>query len=157
MPKCPSCNEDFSPDLDRCPACGARVDDPVKSLADEIASLLAQGNKMEAIKLFRERTDVGLKEAKDAVEAMERDKSPLSPDRLESKQEQEVLVLLREGKKMEAIKLYRQATGAGMKDSREAVEALAVEHGIESAGKVGCLGVFLVMILGVVAWIVSVA
>lgn len=37
----------------------------------EIEQLLRQGSKIEAIKAYRARTGVGLKEAKDAVEAIE--------------------------------------------------------------------------------------
>lgn len=40
-------------------------------LADMRAAL-AEGNKLLAIKVYRDRTGVGLKEAKDAVDAMER-------------------------------------------------------------------------------------
>jgi len=36
----------------------------------EVAALKAQDKLIEAIKLYREKTGVGLKEAKDAVEAM---------------------------------------------------------------------------------------
>jgi ribosomal protein L7/L12 len=32
------------------------------------------------------------------------------------------------GRKIEAIKLYRQATGAGLKEAKDAVEALAKRH-----------------------------
>ncbi|HEX5323551.1 MAG TPA: ribosomal protein L7/L12 [Capsulimonadaceae bacterium] len=38
----------------------------------EIESEIRQGKKINAIKVYREQTGVGLKEAKDAVEAMER-------------------------------------------------------------------------------------
>jgi ribosomal protein L7/L12 len=37
----------------------------------EVRSLLARGKKIQAIKVYREGTGAGLKEAKDAVEAME--------------------------------------------------------------------------------------
>jgi hypothetical protein len=37
--------------------------------ASQIEAALARGNKIEAIKLYREVTGVGLKEAKDAVES----------------------------------------------------------------------------------------
>jgi len=36
----------------------------------EVATLKAQGDVIHAIKLYREKTGLGLKEAKDAVEAM---------------------------------------------------------------------------------------
>lgn len=38
----------------------------------EIEALLRQGRKIQAIKLYRELTGEGLKESKEAVEAMER-------------------------------------------------------------------------------------
>jgi ribosomal protein L7/L12 len=38
----------------------------------DITALIRQGNKIQAIKLLRDRTGMGLKEAKDAVEDMER-------------------------------------------------------------------------------------
>lgn len=37
----------------------------------EVRSLLLRGKKIQAIKVYREGTGAGLKEAKDAVEAME--------------------------------------------------------------------------------------
>jgi hypothetical protein len=49
----------------------ATLDDA--AVAAQLAVLIAAGQKIEAIKLYRERTGVGLKEAKDAVEALERD------------------------------------------------------------------------------------
>jgi len=36
----------------------------------EVRALVAQDNKIQAIKLYRENTGLGLKEAKDAVEAL---------------------------------------------------------------------------------------
>ena len=38
-------------------------------LPDKVVEALKRGNKVEAIKLLREQTGVGLKEAKDAVDA----------------------------------------------------------------------------------------
>jgi hypothetical protein len=51
---------------------------------DQIATLSAcilQGNKIEAIKLCREVTGLGLKESKDAVEALEQSLRASSPDK----------------------------------------------------------------------------
>ncbi len=41
-------------------------------LTETVQSHLRQGRKIEAIKIYREHTGVGLKEAKDAVDAIER-------------------------------------------------------------------------------------
>lgn len=40
-----------------------------EALPGEVVAALEAGQKIEAIKLLRERTGIGLKEAKDAVEA----------------------------------------------------------------------------------------
>ena len=65
--------------------------------------------------------------------------------------EHRVLSLLRQDRKIEAIKLYRDVTNGGLKDSKEAVEALAAANGIKVRVKVsgvGCL-IFLAVVLGV--------
>ncbi|WP_442877600.1 ribosomal protein L7/L12 [Dactylosporangium sp. AC04546] len=37
---------------------------------------------------------------------------------------------LQAGRKIQAIKLYREATGAGLKEAKDAVEALAARYGL---------------------------
>ena len=44
--------------------------------------------------------------------------------------EEQVLDLCRQGKKLEAIKLYRDATDKGLKESKDYVDHLAKAHGI---------------------------
>ncbi|MDF3302990.1 ribosomal protein L7/L12 [Streptomyces tropicalis] len=44
--------------------------------------------------------------------------------RLEVPRVDEVQGLVREGKRIEAIKVYREATGAGLKEAKEAVDRL---------------------------------
>jgi Ribosomal protein L7/L12 C-terminal domain len=46
--------------------------EPAPTDSAGVLSLLAAGKKINAIKLYRQETGVGLKEAKDAVETMER-------------------------------------------------------------------------------------
>lgn len=41
-------------------------------LEDEVRRLMGERRKIEAIKLYRETTGIGLKEAKEAVEAIDR-------------------------------------------------------------------------------------
>jgi ribosomal protein L7/L12 len=109
---------------------------------EQIAQLLEQGQKIEAIKLYRERTGAGLAEAKRAVERMQVDVIFA-----ESDIEEQLLALVREGRKIEAIRIYRQRTNRGLKDAKDAVEALAAKHGIETR-RSGCASMFL---LGLVA------
>jgi hypothetical protein len=50
-----------------------------------------------------------------------------------------ILPLLAQGQKIAAIKVYRARTGAGLRDAKEAVEALAAQRGLASKGS-GCGG-----------------
>lgn len=51
----------------------------------------------------------------------------------------DVLRLLESGRKIEAIKTYREQTGSGLADAKRAVEELGREHGLETAsGARGC-------------------
>ncbi len=108
------------------------------SIHSEIERLLRSGQKIQAIKLYRERTGVGLKEAKDAVEAIERgqslrgDTEPLLEPDL-----REMLLVgqeLLEEKKQEAASLYRERSGVSEEQARQVVEqfsqALAHEQAL---------------------------
>ena len=85
MTVCRFCDHDNPPDAERCESCGGPL--PVEEGAipsprdvnpsaaraspdDQVLELLHNGRKIEAIKVYREQHGVGLKEAKDAVEAI---------------------------------------------------------------------------------------
>ena len=53
-----------------------------------------------------------------------------------------VLALMREGRKIQAIKLYRGKTRTGLKEAKDAVEQLAAKHGITPKGA-GCASVLI--------------
>ena len=42
------------------------------------------------------------------------------------------LDLIEEGKKIQAIKLYREQTGVGLKEAKDAVDAMALKYGVSS-------------------------
>ena len=101
-------------------------------MAQEIATLLKEKRKLDAIKLLRERTGCGLSEAKEAVEAIERGggaEVPLpsmsAPAGVEPALASSVLDLARAGKTIEAIKLLREGTGLGLADAKAWVDARA--------------------------------
>ncbi len=101
-------------------------------LEADVRAALAQGSKIEAIKIYRQATGLGLKEAKDAVEAMERGETLAAPPpqptpALIGSLDAQVRDLLASGKKIEAIKIYREATGLGLKEAKDAVEAIERE------------------------------
>ena len=88
--------------------------------------LLRAGRKIEAIKRYRELTGLGLKEAKDAVEAMEAGRSvslPAKSSLLRQVNDSEIEAQIRSGYLIDAIKLYREKTGVGLKEAKDAVEA----------------------------------
>jgi ribosomal protein L7/L12 len=105
----------------------APMDTPsLQQLLDDIKAAIAAGNKIAAIKLYRDATGAGLAEAKDAVELIAAGKPPPSGAAATPSADaaQDVSALLAAGKKIEAIKAYRTATGVGLKEAKDAVDAL---------------------------------
>jgi ribosomal protein L7/L12 len=96
---------------------------PSERLRGEIERLLQKRNKIGAITLHRKVTGAGLKEAKDAVEAIERGTQPGSDTR-PTFDRAEIERLLQKRNKLLAIKVYRTATGAGLKDAKDAVDEI---------------------------------
>lgn len=129
---------------------------------ERIRQELAHGRKIEAIKIYREQTGVGLKEAKDAVEMFERGQIPPSPSTpLTSPVPPgttdlgQVRFLLSQGKKLEAVKLYREQTGTGLKEALEVIEAMPEARTTPGgAASGGCLrsilgiALFILLLLG---------
>lgn len=70
MPKCRNCNYDVHPSIGQCPHCGASVDKPMADLEQQVRSLLDQGQKIQAVKLYKDQKGVSLLEAKQAVESL---------------------------------------------------------------------------------------
>lgn len=153
MPNCPSCNSTNPPGTTICRSCGASILEPAKLGADlerEVRSLLEQGNKIEAVKVYREHTGAGLKDAKDAVEALQRGPGLPRDAETATHWEVEVLRLLGEGEKIKAVKLYKERTGATLFDSKQAVESMAERLGITVVGS-GCNGVLVQSIVALIA------
>jgi ribosomal protein L7/L12 len=129
---------------------------PHSDWENEVRSLLAQGRKLEAVKVYKEHTGASLAAAKEAVEAMEPgtvDSSPAEPD---SNLETELLRLLSQGRKLEAVKIYRDRWGVSLREAKEAAESLAARNGIQTQGG-GCLGVVVILVIifvvvGVTVW-----
>lgn len=166
MTRCRFCDAVISADRERCPSCGAEVpaeDRPhseappsALDLVTEIRDALARAGKIEAIRLYRERTGAGLAEAKNAVEAITAGRLAARPE-LGSPGypyfELELVELLRKGRKIAAIKAYRERTGLGLKESKDAVEAIAEKHGIPKG--TGCVGPVAVLIGAILALAVA--
>jgi hypothetical protein len=89
MTRCPFCNHENRRHATRCTKCGADltggespgqqeiaqsssklVEGTTPALEDRVVELLLVRRKIDAIKIYREQTGTGLKDAKDAVEAI---------------------------------------------------------------------------------------
>jgi ribosomal protein L7/L12 len=103
---------------------------------EELEALLQRKRKIEAIKLFRQYSGVGLKEAKDVVDGMDENLksynrmiNPAAIPNMAALEEDpqmrdEVLGYLQQGQKMKAIKLLRQHSGLSLLKTLEIIEAL---------------------------------
>ncbi len=106
---------------------------------DGVMNRLLIGDKINAIKIYRKETGVGLKEAKDAVEGM---MVGLKASRTAGSDQAgeryvdpaELQHLISAGKRLQAIKYYRETTGVGLKEAKDAVDALTarMHQNIES-------------------------
>lgn len=104
-------------------------------LLGQIRSLLEAGNKIEAIRVYREATQSSLKTAKEAVEAFERGEllqiparpSPEPPAGVASDPadlQEKIESLVRKGNKLQAIAIYRREMGVDLKAAKDAIDAL---------------------------------
>ena len=120
--------------------------DDNRDLDAELRALLTAGRKIEAIKRYREATGADLAAAKNTVEALEKDQALAACGPLDSGLESEIVSLLQGGHKIDAIKLLRERCGIGLKEAKDAVEALAAKEGLP-ASKSGCAGVVLLAVI----------
>ncbi|MBI5563543.1 MAG: ribosomal protein L7/L12 [Chloroflexi bacterium] len=103
--------------------------DPYRSLADvdRIRGLLKENRRTDAVRLYMEQTGAGLKEATLAVGQIQAARptevvnTPAGPFAVDL---DEIERLLRNGQKINAIKLLREQTGLGLKEAKDAVDAI---------------------------------
>lgn len=158
MQNCSSCGKKNLAGFVFCQKCGAELGEPTGAASDcerslDVAAelpqvdaddaeeplvlLLEQGKKLEAIKLYRQRTGTGLAEAKAAIERLQRQAAMDTGDL-----EPQLVELLARGEKIAAIRLYRSHTAASFSEAKAAVEHVAVKHGLAPM-RSGCLGVLI--------------
>ncbi|MEW6092974.1 MAG: PQQ-binding-like beta-propeller repeat protein, partial [Chloroflexota bacterium] len=178
---CPSCGApldfDGRSNIIQCKFCKTNVLMPgvqaqAAAPADlaEVRRLAESGNIIEAIRRYRELYEVGLKEAKEAVESLAAGQvvearvtvtGPLSAEET-GRILEEVQNLLRDGNKLEAIRVYRQASDVSMAKAKDVVdrveaaltgipvpprvEILGEPASVQADRKVSWLAVFIVLI-----------
>ena len=102
-------------------------------VTEQITDLLARNNKIEAIKVFRQATGLGLKESMTAVNGMEAAMASGGGTVVTGGQASaqptgdtlgQVALLMKTNQKIQAIKVLREASPIGLKEAKDAVEAL---------------------------------
>jgi len=95
-----------------------------ESLPADVKDALQRGNTIEAIKLLRASSGLGLKEAKDVIDAHHQGRPiPLQSQAFPERLPAAVALALQQGNKIEAVRLLREQTGMGLKEAKDAVEA----------------------------------
>ncbi len=100
-----------------------------------VVAEIRRGNKIGAIKAYRAATGVGLSEAKDTVEGLERQlAAPVAPSAPAPARRglapdmdllaEEVVRLVQQGQKVAAITRYREVTNCGLREAKEAVDTI---------------------------------
>ncbi len=94
-----------------------------EQLKQELTKLLKQGSKIGAIKVYKEATNADLVDAKKVVESLQFE---LIQERLKQGEDIKgtLIEMVKEGRRVEAIKLYCDTTGVSVSESKKHVETL---------------------------------
>ena len=151
MLNCVFCEQENSVSSGQCQSCGAplpaaenqRLDDSV--VRTQLQQLLAQGEKGRAISAYQRHAGTTLSAATEFVDVLDRDQQ-FATVRSIADVERQVGKLLERGEKLNAIKLYRDQTGVGLKEAKDEVDAIETRLGLEPEGappQGGCFGMIL--------------
>lgn len=108
-----------------------------EELPPDVRAALNASNKIEAIRLLRLHTGLGLRDAKEAVESGSLPSKPLARPTLPQDLPDEAVAALQRGRKIEAVKIVRAKFGIDLKAAKEIVDAAeaAGRHGGASSQK----------------------
>lgn len=155
MPNCIFCNQSVSEKVTKCPGCGAALfEDDVAPAADSasstteeaVVSMLQQGRRTDAVRIYREQTGAGLREAIGAVDLLDESEDVPAAGKyaasaaVDADLAADLWALLQNGQRIAAVKFCRERTGSTLRQARETVAAVAREHGEVPQGS-GCFGV----------------
>lgn len=115
---------------------------------DEVLRCLSRGQKIEAVKMLRSAAGISLAEAKQLADQLAAEQgSQLPPASSRGDDWRSAAVqLLRDGKKLQAVKLCMQQTGSSLQLAKEKVGELAAREGIPDRS-VGCLPIAVIAIM----------
>ena len=104
---------------------------PSAESAAGVRDLLDEGRKDEAIDLYAKFAGVDQYTAEDAVEQIEREMrlgdEAKDVEGLTTSDREAIQQLLKRGNKIEAIKIYRDKTGLGLKESKDVIDVMERE------------------------------
>jgi len=108
---------------------------PINQLPADVLDALRRGDTIEAIKLLRQSTGLGLKEAKDVIdEHLQGHAVSIDSIAPQGMLPTSVLDAVHRGNKIEAIKLLRAHSGLGLKEAKDAVDAVQQQTNISTRG-----------------------
>lgn len=108
------------------------------------------GRKLEAVKLCKEWSGSSLLEAKRQVESLvanDGEGGETTDSDIDDQVMDEVLEAIQNGNKLQAVKLYKQCSGASLMESKKFIERLMRELGVDDPRRRGCAGILLAVIV----------
>ena len=97
---------------------------PADPLPGQVLDALLRGNSIEAIKLLRACTGLGLKEAKDVIDQhLRRRTAPGSTVPAPHSPSAAFAAASQEGGRIEAIRRLRETTGLGLREAKDVVDS----------------------------------
>lgn len=136
------------------------MDTTPNPLPAAVLAALQRGSTIEAVKLLRKSTGLGMQEAKDLIDRHERGRAaPVSIGIPRATLAPEVAAAMQAGNKIEAIRLLREKTGMGLKEAKDAIEALQdgskpAQSALLAPGEIARSGMGTWLIAGLVALLV---
>jgi ribosomal protein L7/L12 len=91
-------------------------------LDQDVRDLTVSGRQIEAIRLVRQHMGMNLTQARDYVRALTSNQPPAPAPRDASSLDAQIRDLLAHGNKIGAVKLVRDQTGMGLRESKDYVE-----------------------------------
>lgn len=97
---------------------------------DYLFTLLRQGEKLQAVKAYRDDTHCSLQQAKDYIDELERQMRKTTMRKAPDMQpDEEVLRLIRQGEKLMAVKVYKEKSGCDLIVAKDLIDELYEQIG----------------------------
>ncbi len=112
---------------------------PAAPLPPDVQAALARGDRIAALRLLRQHTSLGLKEALQVLEyaKVPAAAAPGAPGEVAATLPARVLAALADGNTLEAIRRLRESTGLGLKQAKDVVDAARSAKGAKVAAGSG--------------------